>query len=137
MLAALGMIGCTGISYYAQSLQGHAKIMTSRQSIQKLIVDPKTPEPLRARMQSASAIRQFATDGLSLPDNSSYRSYVDIGREAVTWAVFAAPEFSLTPQTWCFPVFGCVKTRVLKSSTQTVYGDGFGLRDMSSRSVST
>lgn len=111
MLAGLGMTGCTGISYYAQSLQGHAKIMTSRQNIQKLIVDPSTPEPLRARMESASAIRQFATDGLALPDNSSYRSYVDIGREAVTWAVFAAPEFSLTPQTWCFPVFGCVPYR--------------------------
>ncbi|TIX38863.1 MAG: aminopeptidase, partial [Mesorhizobium sp.] len=29
----------------------------------------------------------------------------------VTWAIFAAPEFSLTPRTWCFPVFGCVPYR--------------------------
>ena len=62
-------------------------------------------------MAAASAIRQFATDELALPDNNSYRSYVDIGRDFVTLAVFAAPEFSLTPRTWCFPVFGCVPYR--------------------------
>ena len=62
-------------------------------------------------MASARAIRQFATDELALPDNNSYRSYVDIGRDAVTWAVFAAPEFSLTPRAWCFPIFGCVPYR--------------------------
>ena len=85
--------------------------MKARQDVGELIDDPATPEALRARMASASAIRQFATDELALPDNSSYRSYVDIGRDAVTWAVFAAPEFSLTPRTWCFPVFGCVPYR--------------------------
>jgi len=66
---------------------------------------------LRAKLTSASAIRRFATDELALPDNSSYRSYVDIGRDNVTFAVFAAPQFSLTPMTWCFPVFGCVPYR--------------------------
>ena len=109
MAAALG--GCIGVSYYAQSLQGHIEIMAARQSVAGLIEDPATPEKLRARMEEASAIRQFATDELALPDNSSYRSYVDIKRDAVTYAVFAAPEFSLAPMTWCFPVFGCVPYR--------------------------
>lgn len=108
MMLVCGVVGCTSISYYAQSLEGHVQIMAARQDVAKLIEDPSTPETLRARMESASAIRQFATDELALPDNSSYRSYVDIGRDAVTWAVFAAPEFSLAPRTWCFPVFGCV-----------------------------
>jgi predicted aminopeptidase len=111
MIAVSGVTGCTSISYYAQSLKGHVDIMTARQDVGELIDDPSTPKALRARMESASAIRQFATDELALPDNNSYRSYVDIGRDAVTWAVFAAPEFSLTPRTWCFPVFGCVPYR--------------------------
>lgn len=110
-IAASAVSGCTTVSYYAQSLEGHVQIMTARKDVAKLIEDPSTPEPLRARMQSASAIRQFAIDELALPDNRSYRSYVDIGRDAVTWAVFAAPEFSLAPKTWCFPVFGCVPYR--------------------------
>lgn len=103
--------GCTSISYYATSLEGHVQIMAARKSVGSLIQDPSTPEALRAKLTSASAIRRFATDALALPDNSSYRSYVDIGREAVTWAVFAAPQFSLTPRIWCFPVFGCVPYR--------------------------
>ena len=110
-ILVFGVTGCTSVSYYAQSLKGHVKIMTARQDVAKLIDDPSTPEALRARMASASAIRQFAVDELALPDNNSYRSYVDVGREAVTWAVFAAPEFSLTPRAWCFPVYGCVPYR--------------------------
>lgn len=109
--AAFGLTACTGISYYAQSLQGHVKIMTARQDVATLVGDPSTPEALRARMESATAIRQFAIDELALPDNRSYRSYVDVGRDSVTYAVFAAPEFSLTPKTWCFPIFGCVPYR--------------------------
>lgn len=111
MIVMSGVTGCTSISYYAQSLEGHVEIMTARQDVGELIDDPSTPEALRARMVSASAIRQFATDELALPDNNSYRSYVDVGRDSVTWAIFAAPEFSLTPRTWCFPVFGCVPYR--------------------------
>lgn len=103
-----GVAGCTSISYYAASLEGHVEIMAARKNVARLIENPATPEALRAKLASASAIRRFATDELALPDNSSYRSYVDIGREAVTWAVFAAPQFSLTPRIWCFPVFGCV-----------------------------
>jgi predicted aminopeptidase len=122
MIMVSGVTGCTSISYYAQSLKGHVQIMTARQNVGKLIDDPSTPEALRAQMASASAIRQFATDELALPDNNSYRSYVDINRDHVTWAVFAAPEFSLTPRTWCFPVFGCVPYRGYfskKSATET------------------
>jgi predicted aminopeptidase len=108
---AAGVAGCTSISYYAQSLEGHARIMAARRNVGRLIRDPSTPQALRARLTSASAIRRFATDELALPENSSYRSYVDIHRDAVTWAVFAAPQFSLAPITWCFPVFGCVPYR--------------------------
>ncbi|MBN9550264.1 MAG: aminopeptidase [Alphaproteobacteria bacterium] len=103
-----GMTGCTSISYYAQSLEGHVEIMAARKNVANLIRDPSTPEALRAKLTSANAIRRFATEELALPDNSSYRSYVDVGRDDVTLAVFAAPQFSLTPVTWCFPVFGCV-----------------------------
>ncbi|TGT71194.1 aminopeptidase [bacterium M00.F.Ca.ET.159.01.1.1] len=110
-IIASGVAGCTSISYYAQSLKGHVEIMAARKDVGKLIHDPSTPRALRAKLTSASAIRRFATEELALPDNNSYRSYVDIGRDNVTLAVFAAPQFSLTPVTWCFPVFGCVPYR--------------------------
>lgn len=122
VMVVSGLTGCISIPYYAQSVEGHLQIMTARKDVEKLIEDPSTPKALRARLASASAIRQFATDELALPDNKSYRSYVDVGRDAVTWAVFAAPEFSLTPRSWCFPVFGCVPYRGYfsrKAATET------------------
>jgi predicted aminopeptidase len=108
VIMASALTGCTTISYYAESLEGHVQIMAARKNVGRLIRDPSTPQALRAKLTSARAIRQFATDELALPDNSSYRSYVDIHRDDVTLAVFAAPQFSLAPVTWCFPVFGCV-----------------------------
>lgn len=106
-----GLYGCTGVSYYAQSLNGHLKIVSARQQVDDLIDDPTKPAALRAQMALASDIRQFATDELALPDNNSYRTYVDTKRDYVTWAVFAAPEFSLNAKTWCFPAYGCVPYR--------------------------
>jgi predicted aminopeptidase len=110
-ILASAIAGCTSISYYAQSVEGHVQLMAARKNVGGLIRDPSTPKALRAKLTSAAAIRRFATDELALPDNSSYRSYVDVGRDNVTFAVFAAPQFSLAPVTWCFPVFGCVPYR--------------------------
>jgi predicted aminopeptidase len=46
-----------------------------------------------------------------LPDNGSYRSYADVKRSYVVWNVVAAPEFSVEPKRWCFPIAGCVAYR--------------------------
>ena len=87
------------------------KMLSARQDVETLVADPSKPPGLRAQMALASDIRRFASDQLALPDNNSYRSYVDTGRDFVTWAVFAAPEFSLAARRWCFPVYGCVPYR--------------------------
>ena len=55
--------------------------------------------------------RTFASEHLHLPDNQSYRLYADIGRPYVVWNVFATQEFSLSPETHCFPIAGCVAYR--------------------------
>src|SRR6185312_201496 len=48
---------------------------------------------------------------LGLPDNRSYRSYTDLHRPYVVWNVVAAPQFSVQPLHWCFPISGCVTYR--------------------------
>ncbi|MEO7106474.1 MAG: aminopeptidase, partial [Rhodoferax sp.] len=50
-------------------------------------------------------------DALHLPDNASYQRYAQLDRKAVIWNVVAAPAYSLTLKTWCFPVTGCVGYR--------------------------
>lgn len=87
------------------------EVLSKREAIVALIEDPETDPELAARLSLVLDIRRFATDELHLPDNRSYTQYADLGRDAVVWNVIAAPEFSLTPKTWCYPVAGCVAYR--------------------------
>jgi predicted aminopeptidase len=109
------ILGCVMLSlsgcYYMQAARGQLDVMSKREPIDELIKAPDTPEELAERLQLVSEARQFAIDDLLLPDNDSYRSYADLGRDYVVWNVFAAPEFSLQPKTWCFPIAGCVAYR--------------------------
>jgi predicted aminopeptidase len=86
-------------------------ISSKREPIAEVLADSATPPPLRARLEYVAAARDFASRELGLPDNESYRSYADLGRPYVVWNVFAAPEFSVEPRRWCFPIAGCVVYR--------------------------
>jgi predicted aminopeptidase len=105
------LAGCATSGYYAQAVRGHFELMDRRVPIDELMADPATPQDLRERLVVASEARRFAIDELGLPDNGSYRSYVAVEGRAVVWNVFAAPELSLQPRRWCFPVAGCVVYR--------------------------
>ena len=85
--------------------------MRARQPIDEVLRDDRTSPELREKLQTLMDARQFASEHLLLPDNDSYSTYVETGREAVTWNVVAAEEFSLQAKTWCFPVAGCVSYR--------------------------
>jgi predicted aminopeptidase len=106
LLCALNA-GC----YVMQTAHGQLSLMSKREPIGRVIDDPSTPSGVRAKLQEVSEIRDFASRDLGLPDNGSYRSYADVGRPYVVWNVVAAPEFSLTPRRWCYPVVGCLAYR--------------------------
>ncbi len=105
--AVLPLTGC----YLLQAAGGQMEISAKREPIAKVIADSTTPAQLRARLEYVAAARDFASRELGLPDNESYRSYADLGRPYVVWNVFAAPEFSVEPRRWCFPIAGCVVYR--------------------------
>jgi predicted aminopeptidase len=107
VLAAPTLAGC----YLLQSAQGQLSLMAKREPIARVIQRPATPPELRAQLEEVTAIRDFASRELGLPDNGSYRSYADVGRPYVVWNVVAAPEFSLDAKQWCFPIVGCVAYR--------------------------
>jgi predicted aminopeptidase len=85
--------------------------MLAAHPIDDWLADAQTPVALKQRLQLAQQLRQFAVTELHLPDNASYQRYADLNRRHVVWNVVAAPEFSLTLKTWCFPVAGCVGYR--------------------------
>lgn len=107
LVLGAGTAGC----YYMQAANGQWQVMRKREPIAEVLADDATSEGLAGRLRLVQAARQFSIDELALPDNDSYRSYADIEREFVVWNVFAAPEFSLQPMEWCFPVAGCVNYR--------------------------
>ena len=114
-VSALGALfllsGCATIDYYAQAVGGHLEVMRLAAPIEERLREPDTPEPLRAKLARALAIREFASRELALPDNGSYRRYADLGRPFAVWNVVAAPEFSVEPLESCFPFAGCVSYR--------------------------
>ncbi|MBK9234616.1 MAG: aminopeptidase [Rhodoferax sp.] len=112
LLGAGGLIGgCADLGYYTQSVGGHLKLMQAARPVSAWLSDEATPQTLRERLVLAQQMREFAVSELGLPDNASYQRYADLRRRAAVWNVVAAPEFSLTLRTWCFPVAGCVGYR--------------------------
>lgn len=97
--------------YYAQAAAGQWQVLRKSEPISEVIGEDGTSSELAERLRLVQAARRFSVDELGLPDNKSYRNYADIEREFVVWNVFAAPEFSLQPRQWCFPVAGCVAYR--------------------------
>ncbi len=109
--AALALTACGDLSYCVQCVRGQVDVMSRSRPIEELLLDPQVPDAERVKLAKVMDIRNFAIDELGLPDNDSYRIYADLGRPYVVWNVVAAPEFSLAPKQWCFPVVGCVSYR--------------------------
>lgn len=111
LLILLSLSACSSLAYYAQSVKGQLDLLNRSQSIEQLLVQDTLSESLRQRLERVLVIRQFASTSLLLPDNGSYRSYAELNREAVVWSVVATPEFSVVPNTWCYPIIGCASYR--------------------------
>ncbi len=111
-IAAL-FVACTlaGGCYYVQAARGQLEVLNKREPIDAVIDDPDTPDDLAGRLELLQRARDFSVTELGLPDNKSYRTYSDLERDYVVWNVVAAPELSVEPRTWCFPVAGCVAYR--------------------------
>lgn len=110
-LLCVTLVGCSEWGYYRQAAVGQWQLLRQRQDIDALIAAQSTPKGLKEQLELVSAIRDFASAELLLPDNRSYRTYVDLGRSHVVWNVVATPALSLDPLTWCFPIAGCVPYR--------------------------
>ncbi|HTN66087.1 MAG TPA: aminopeptidase [Burkholderiaceae bacterium] len=112
------LAGCAQVGYYVQAAQGQFALLAEARPIDDWLLDPQTAVPLKHKLKTVRAIRQFAARELALPDNRSYTAYADLKRPFVLWNVIAAPALSLQPKEWCFPVAGCVSYRGYYSKQQ-------------------
>lgn len=106
LLLILLVSSCQTADFYRQAVGGQFEVIRKSRPIPPIITDPDTDPVLRRKLESVQEIRRFASDHLGLPGHSSYGKYADLGRDHVTWVIYAAPEFSLEPKTWWYPTLG-------------------------------
>ena len=122
LAAVLAAAGCQSLGYYAQAAWGQVWLLQQRQPVERLLqdlsetADPKAVE-LRERLAYSQRVLGFAETALGLPVGRNYRAYVELERPYVVWTLFAAPELSLEPVTWCYPIVGCAPYRGYFSET--------------------
>ncbi|WP_193213268.1 aminopeptidase [Luteolibacter marinus] len=106
LACALLACSCQTLTFYRQAVGGQLEILRKSRPIPPIVEDPATDEGLRRQLTSVQEIRRFASDHLTLPGDESYGKYADLGRDYVTWVLYAAPEFSLEPKSWWYPTLG-------------------------------
>lgn len=103
--------GCNTVGYYQQAVTGQYEILSKREPIQQVLARTNTSPALREKLRFVLDIREFAQRELNLKTDGYYAKYADLGRRYVVWNVNAAPEFSLEPKKWWYPVVGKLKYR--------------------------
>jgi len=111
VLLAAVLTGCESIRYYKQLISGQIAILNKKQPATKLLDDPNTPEKLKEKLRMVIDIRTFAKDELFLPVKNQYLDFVELERPFAGWNMWATPEFSFAPKTWCYPIIGCAVYR--------------------------
>ncbi len=106
LLAILFLSGCETLHFYGQGVRGQFEILRKSRPNAKVIAAPETSEELKEKLKLAEALCDFASEELALPGESAYHRYADLGRRHVVFVLHAAPEFSLEPKTWRYPVIG-------------------------------
>jgi predicted aminopeptidase len=111
LLQVLLLSGCGTLQFYSQGVAGQFEILRKSRPSTEVIADSSTSETLRQRLRLAEELRQFASRELALPGRSAYGKYADLGRSHVVFVLYAAPEFSMKPKTWHYPLIGEIDYR--------------------------
>ncbi len=111
LLSALALSGCATTHFYGQLASGQIRLLLAREPVAELLVQPDLDAGLRERLVYARRALEFARQELLLPASDSYTTYADLQRGHALWTLYAAPEFSVKPLTWCYPIAGCTVYR--------------------------
>jgi predicted aminopeptidase len=82
------------------AMQGSAK------STEKMLSGDSLDDETREFLERVNAIKSFGETGLGLSRGKNFTTYVALGRDWVALVVHAAPELSVEPYLWNYPVVG-------------------------------
>lgn len=106
LIFALALSACESACYYKQAVVGQLALLNNRRPIEQILEKPDVPAELAYKLELVLKARTFAEQKLHLPVEKNYLTYSDLKRPYAVWVVYAAPEFSLKPRTWYYPVIG-------------------------------
>lgn len=109
LLGALALFasGCVETDYLLQAAEGQLDLACRARSIESAIEDENLDPHTRALLADVPNIKSFAKKRGLVP-TSSYEDFVALDRGSVVYVVNAAPELSLEPRRWTFPIVGSV-----------------------------
>ena len=110
-MLALLTTGCDTTRYYRQAIAGQYQMVARQEKISTLLARTNTPPELRGKLELVLHLREFAEHELHLKTGGHYENYADLERPFVVWNVYAAPEFSVEPKRWYYPVVGKLQYR--------------------------
>src|SRR5882672_4612124 len=111
LLAVLAVSGCETLGFYTQAIKGQYQMIAHQRPVEKVLADPRTPPRLKEQLQLLQNLLAFAGKDLKLVVDGQYRKYADLHRPYAVWNVEAAPEFSLEPKAWWYPLVGSLEYR--------------------------
>ncbi len=97
---------CGTVGFYTQAAGGQAEVLLKRRPVERLIEEPSTDERLRRQLLLTRRLLAFAESELDLPSGGSYTLYTHLDRKHLVWVMHAAPELSLEPKRWWYPIVG-------------------------------
>ena len=97
--------GCTTITFYSQAASGQIEVLSKRQPIYE-VIDKTADDDLRERLLLTKRLLDFAEKELLMPSGGAYEQYAELNREHLVWVIHAAPELSMEPKRWWYPVIG-------------------------------
>lgn len=106
ILAAVSLCSCSTLRFYTQAAGGQMEMLRKARPVAEVMADPKSKPLLKQKLSTVEDILDFAEKELHLPAKGQYRRYTNLGRRHAVWVVFAAPEFSVKPKTWSYPLLG-------------------------------
>lgn len=101
----MALTSCGTVTFYSQAAVGQLEVLAKREPIDRVIAETDDDD-LRDRLELNKRLLAFAEEELLMPSSGSYELYAAIGREHLVWVVHAAPELSMEPKRWWYPVVG-------------------------------
>ena len=106
-LPLLFLSGCQ-LSYLIENSYHQVSLWTKAQSIEKTLKKKNLHKDQRAKLQLIQEILQFAEQDLSLKNTKNYRTFIQLNRPYVIYALNVAPKWKMRNYLWKFPVVGKV-----------------------------